>query len=155
MNGPTNMARLNPACARETKELNMSLTGNPVEERLKREQEKLAKIDDQRIDRAFMQLLDNPEGQQFVWWLLQIGRVGNQPFTSDPAITAFNCGELNVGNQILARLISVSPQGYVNLQTIRKAEDDRRTEYLARLRDGDDLFTDASEPDDADPDPGD
>lgn len=69
-----------------------------------------------QIDNAIRQATKSPEGRKFLWWLLQIGKVNTQPFTTNAITTAFNCGELNVGNTILARITEVDPASYVQMQ---------------------------------------
>ncbi len=68
------------------------------------------------IDAVVSALLTHREGRKYLWWLLEIGRIGQQPFTSNALTTSFNCGELNVGQQILSRIIEVNPAGYVQMQ---------------------------------------
>jgi len=69
--------------------------------------------DEDRIVSAVSQALASSEGRKFLWWLLEIGRVGLQPFAGNALNTAFNCGEMNVGQRILDRIISVDPDGYI------------------------------------------
>lgn len=66
-------------------------------------------------DKAFNALLSTEEGRQFVWWLLTIGKWQTMPYAGVDATTNFNCGEMNVGNQIFARLIEVNPQAYLRI----------------------------------------
>jgi hypothetical protein len=75
-----------------------------------------AKADDAELDSAVNALLGARNGRRFLWWLLSIGKVGGQPFSPDAAVTAFACGELNVGNQIQARLMMTNPEGYTLMQ---------------------------------------
>jgi hypothetical protein len=51
--------------------------------------------DEQAIDGAIDALTQHPNGRKLLWWLLQIGRVGGQPFNGNALQTAFACGELN------------------------------------------------------------
>lgn len=88
------------------------------------------------INDAVLGLMQTRPGRRLVWWLLQIGRVGGQPYSRDPYDTAFNCGELNVGNQILARVTTVDPQGYLNMQKEQLDETE-----LAHVDDSDDEGT--------------
>lgn len=69
----------------------------------------------QNTDEALRALLSVPNGRDFLWWLLDIGRIGLQPFTGVAASTDFNCGQLNVGQQILARILAVAPEGYLTM----------------------------------------
>lgn len=80
-----------------------------------RRQKAQQKRDQEEIDEACKALLSVPRGRKYLWWLLQIGRVGTQPFSANALQTSFACGELNVGNQILAHIISVDPAGYVRM----------------------------------------
>jgi hypothetical protein len=82
------------------------------------------KQDKAAIDAAFGALLQHNGGRKMLWWLLQIGKVGQQPFSNNALQTAFACGELNVGQQILDRITSVSPEGY--LEMIKEMADERR-----------------------------
>ena len=84
------------------------------------------------VDNAIAALFSDGGGRKFLWWLLELGKVGGQPFTGGAETTAFNCGELNVGNQILARLIEVSPEGYItSMKENANATRDRDTELGA------------------------
>ncbi len=74
------------------------------------------------VDKTFQELTKSHSGRSLLWWLLQIGRVNLQPFSSSAERTAFNCGELNVGNQILAKLIEVSPEGYLSMMKEKQSE---------------------------------
>lgn len=83
-------------------------------DRIKRRWEREDKTD---IDAAIATLLSAPQGHKFLWWVLQVGKVAAQPFSPGaPDVTAFNCGELNVGNQIMLRLMEANPDGYTNMQ---------------------------------------
>lgn len=81
-----------------------------------REAERLAAFEEDLLSKAILSCASTPEGRMLLWWLLQQGRVGTQPFTSNALTTAFQCGELNVGNIILDRIIRVDPAIYVRLQ---------------------------------------
>lgn len=109
-------------------------------ERLNRELSKYAALDDAEIDQFIQQMLADQKGQKFLWWLLQIGKYGTQPFTVDPQTTAFQCGELNVGNAILMRVIEVNPLGFAQLQLQRKDEDGQRTAAARDIASGNDLY---------------
>lgn len=121
--------------------------------RYARELAKFEALDRADIDETLNVLLGLDKGQKTIWWLLQIGRVGTQPFDRDPYVTAFQAGELNVGQQILARLIDVNPTGYADMQMKRKQEYERRDGLARDASTGSDLFADSDDPD-PDPDPG-
>lgn len=85
--------------------------------------------DERKIDAAISALFEHEHGRRFLWWILELGRVHNQPFTGNALTTAFGCGELNVGQRFLERLLLVSPQGYVNMlqemADVRKQRDEQ------------------------------
>lgn len=99
------------------------------QERLKH---KWQEQDNAEIDAAIGALLQHGGGRRYLWWLLQVGRVGTQPYSQHALNTAFACGELNVGQQILERITSVSPEGYV---TMMKEQADERRNRTTELRD--------------------
>lgn len=81
------------------------------------------------IDAAIKANISTPVGRRFLWWLLQIGKVNTQPFATNALLMGFNSGELNVGNQILARITEVAPDGY--LLMMKENADERN--QLSRL----------------------
>lgn len=88
--------------------------------------------DETEIDAAIGALLQHGGGRRLLWWLLQIGKIGTQPYSHHALNTAFACGELNVGQQILDRITSVSPEGYVTMMKEQADEYRTRTDTLAR-----------------------
>lgn len=90
-----------------------------------REAERLQKYNQSvkaEIDKAVLACTQSHEGRALLWWLLEQGRVNTQPFSRDPYTAAFNCGELNVGNQVLARIIEVNPEGYLTMMKEKQVE---------------------------------
>lgn len=86
--------------------------------------------DSRKIDSAVSKMIADGEGRKFLWWLLEIGRVGTQPYSNNALNTAFSCGELNVGQKILDRIISVSPEGYVSMMQENNREFKERSAEL-------------------------
>lgn len=110
------------------------------------------KEDEAAIDAAFSTLLQHGEGRKALWWMLRIGKVGTQPMSNNALQTAFACGELNVGQQILDRITSVSPDGY--LQMMKEMADDRtrRDSELNTSRSNGDTDSDSDGPGEPDAD---
>ena len=108
----------------------------------KREYQKARKAEANRqaeIDQTYRDLLSVPRGREFLWHLLEIGKVGLQPHTNNALSTAFNCGELNVGQQILSRILTVDASGYVRmLQEKADGERARNAGNADDAGDGDD-----------------
>lgn len=117
-------------------------------QRLAKELSKYAALDDAEIDEICRFLLADQKGQKFIWWLLQIGKYGTNPFSTDIATMSFGLGEMNVGNAILARLVEVNPLGFAQLQLNRKQEDDARRDSAQRISTGDDLLSSIDDTDD-------
>lgn len=107
-----------------------------------REAERKSALREALINRAIAEIADTDYGRKFLWWLLEIGQVNQQPFVSNALNTAFNCGELNVGNKILAKITEVDPAIYVRMQV--EHLNDNRTDNSARNTASAD---DADEPD--------
>jgi len=76
-----------------------------------------------RVDGAVRALLQHVEGREYLYWLMEIGHIGRNPFASNALISAFNCGELNVGQQIQSHVIEVSAEGY--LQMLREKQEEQ------------------------------
>jgi hypothetical protein len=85
--------------------------------------------DERKIDAALCALFEHEHGRRLLWWILELGKVNHQPFTGNALTTAFNCGEMNVGQRFLERLLLVSPQGYVKMMQemadVRKQRDEQ------------------------------
>ena len=88
------------------------------------------KEDEGKIDSAVSKFIADDEGRKFLWWLLQIGQIWRQPFGHNALNTAFACGELNVGQRILDRVISVSPEGYLTMMKENADEHKKRDAEL-------------------------
>lgn len=57
---------------------------------------------------AVRQLYRTAEGRDYLRWLLEVSKaIGQQPFQADPYRTAFGCGEINVGHQLMAHMVEV------------------------------------------------
>lgn len=76
-----------------------------------------------RIDDFVKSALTTVYGREYIYWLLELGHIGRNPFSGNALTTAFSCGELNVGQQIQAHLIEVSPDGYLNM--LKEKEEER------------------------------
>ena len=76
------------------------------------------------MDDGLKSLVSSYEGRRYIWWLLEVSRaLGHNAFADTPEMTAFNCGQQNVGQQILNHLIEVAPDAYL---TLLKEEYDER-----------------------------
>jgi hypothetical protein len=58
-------------------------------------------------------LLSTPQGRAFMWWMLSTAGVFSNPYTSNALQTAFNCGNMNYGQILLARIMEEQPGQYL------------------------------------------
>lgn len=101
-------------------------------------QRKLA--DFEKHDRALeemglRQLLSSPGGKRVLWWLLRITSWGTHPYTKNALDTAFKCGELNIAQQIVARLGEIDPGLLPTLMEEMGREQNDRNAILSRIDD--------------------
>lgn len=60
-------------------------------------------------------VLASPQGRAWVWDMLSMCGVFHNPMRADAADTAFACGEMNVGQKILADVVRADPGAYVTM----------------------------------------
>lgn len=80
-------------------------------------QRKLESVRDREVDDALGALMQHGQGRRFIYWLLSLGHLGRNPFTTHALSTAFACGELNVAQQLQSRLLAVVPQLFTTMLT--------------------------------------
>lgn len=93
-----------------------------LEKRWQRRAKSLAAARQFGIDKFLQAAMTTREGRDYVWWLLEISAINHNPHTANALNTAFNCGQMNVGQQVLAHLMSVAPEGYFNMLKEREEE---------------------------------
>lgn len=72
------------------------------------------------------------EGRFFMWWLLQIGKYGVNPFASNALTMSFGCGEMNVGAQILEEILTAVPTGFPDMMIEQKELRELRDSKLSQ-----------------------
>lgn len=77
------------------------------------------------VEMVYKELLSGPDGRKFLFHLLSITKLMNNPFTPNALSMSFACGEMNVGQRILADILRVSPDGWTLMQ--KEANDVYRT----------------------------
>ena len=106
-------------------------------EALSRRAREWSKTDKRELDDAVQAMLLHRSTRKYLYWLMDIGKaIGQNPFTGDALTTAFQCGEANVGQQVMAHLIEVAPAGFLELLKEVGDERSRRDTELNKLRDG-------------------
>jgi hypothetical protein len=56
-----------------------------------------------------------PQGRRFVWDLLEKCHPFQTPFMVKPTLTAFNCGEANIGLWLIAEVQGATPDLYMQM----------------------------------------
>jgi hypothetical protein len=95
------------------------------EKKLRRKQVALERQRKLRLDSFVKAALGTQEGREYFYWLLEICKVGVNPFAANALVTSFACGEMNVGQQVQSHLMEISPEGYLSM--LKEKEDERRT----------------------------
>lgn len=76
------------------------------------------------IGEEYRKLLGSAGGRKLLFYLLGLAGIGHNPFRKNALEMSFACGELNVGNQILADILQVNPHGWIEMQ--KEATDEQR-----------------------------
>lgn len=103
---------------------------DPSEVETKRQSDAVAKQYNNDIDAFIRAAAQSREGLRFLWWLLEIGKFGSQPFNGHALTTSFSCGELNVGLQVFSRISEVDPKIY--LAMVKENENAARRKHSSR-----------------------
>jgi hypothetical protein len=107
------------------------MTRSELENKFKRDDAEARRL-------ALSALTEHEHGRRFLWWLFQIGKaLNNQPFSPDPYVTAFGCGEQNVGNAILSELTIAAPKGLTRLMEENAEIEHFRQEELNSIKEYD------------------
>lgn len=77
------------------------------------------------IESVLSDLLSTPRGRRFLYYQLSLGKIHQNPFTPNALSMSFACGEMNVGQKMLADILSVSPEAWALMQ--KEANDEYRT----------------------------
>ncbi len=82
---------------------------------------KSAKARDTELQEALRSIMSSEPGRRWIHALLQKCGPFINPFRTDPLMMAFNCGEMNIGQQLLTELHACSTELY--LQMMKENED--------------------------------
>jgi hypothetical protein len=67
-------------------------------------------------DTAVNNLYKTTEGRAYLWWILELSQaIGINPFSHDTHTTAFQCGQMNVGQQLMSHMINTNPDAFAEL----------------------------------------
>jgi hypothetical protein len=83
------------------------------------------------------------DGRSYIHDLLTYCHIFDQPFVPDPSVTAFGCGQLDVGQVVLRQIMRHCPDQYVQMTreaNARSAADDARRSRSDKDADGGDII---------------
>jgi hypothetical protein len=86
--------------------------GDPEQVRAARKMAKAAGVDQDNMIRAIMDL---PQGRKWVWEILTRCKVFQTTFDRNGLTMAFQAGEQNIGQGILADIMRVCPERYLTM----------------------------------------
>ncbi len=83
--------------------------------------------DDKRA-RVLIGILSSEDGRRWVRELLDGCHIGANPFNRDLAAMSFSCGELNIGQRLMADFMNASPELYMQMMAEAKNPADQSDE---------------------------
>lgn len=102
-------------------------------QRLQRKQAEWSRKDKDDIDSFVRAAMQHGQGRAYLYWLLEVGHsIGENAFTGNALSTSFRCGEQNVGQQIMAHILEVAPDGFLSMLKEKQDERNRRAIESAR-----------------------
>lgn len=76
---------------------------------------KASKTKDEVRDEGLLQTMKSTQGRAWLYGLIEACGPGQNPFSPDALRTAFNCGELNIGNLVVGQCNKVAPELYLQM----------------------------------------
>lgn len=101
---------------------------------------KAAKRDEAQLRLDLRSIMQTEHGRRWIHSLLERSRVFDNPFSTDPGLMAFSCGEKNIGLQLIAELHEVSTDLYLIM--MKENSDGNRTSSNDRSGSTDDDASD-------------
>ena len=96
-------------------------------------QRKWQKEDDDTWSNGLAEVLRTALGRRLLWLMLEEAGCFQQPYTGNALDTAFNCGQLGVGNKLLARITAVHPDAFLAMMKENQNVRSRRTNDAATV----------------------
>ena len=100
---------------------------------------KSAKAADEARASFINNIMGMVDGRAYIHDLLVSCHVFTQPFSANALVTAFACGELNIGQRILADIMAYCPDDYIQMMreaNARSTADDARRSRSDKDADG-------------------
>lgn len=74
-----------------------------------KEKAKQVKQDEKARATMIKAIMDLPQGRKWIWEILTWCHVFSNPFATNAMIMAHNCGEMNIGQRMMADIMSACP----------------------------------------------
>lgn len=113
-----------------------------IERQIRRLQQRHTEEDALARATGLKHLLSTADGRRFVWLFLADCGVNRNPFSNNALSTSFNCGELNVGQKLLAEITVADPDAFLVMQKENVSVERSRTADANRVADGDGIADD-------------
>lgn len=81
-----------------------------------------------RRQEMVMAVMTMPQGRELIWEILEWCRPFANPFKYDALATAFACGEMNIGQRLIAAIQPACPDLYMQMTTEAGERDAARRE---------------------------
>lgn len=94
---------------------------NAADRKSVRRAEKAAKVAQAAHDAVLANLMSTIQGRAWLWSWLEQCKIFQNPFNVDNRLEAFTLGEANIGRMLLAEIIRVCPEDYI--QAMREANE--------------------------------
>ena len=92
------------------------MTYNAGERKDIRAAEKAASVTTRQRREVIGGIMSVAPGRAWVHQILTDCHIFANPFSTDPMITAFACGEMNVGQKLLVDIMAMCPDQYIQMQ---------------------------------------
>ena len=88
--------------------------------------EQLSKQAEADKNEMIKEMIKTRQGRAFLWWILEITGLNQSPMTSNALFISYNTGKGDIGREILANILEVSPNGY--LEMLKEKQDEQAAE---------------------------
>ena len=81
----------------------------------RKEQNRKARDKQNLIDEGLRQIMQTPQGRAWMWSQLEFCGPFRSPFAQSADVTAFQCGQQNVGLLLLGNIMRLCPDEYLTM----------------------------------------
>lgn len=104
-----------------------------IDKRVKRLRDKQSRRDQEEMNKGLNASLATYEGRRFLWSLLAEGYMFHNAFNGNALQTSFNCGKQENAQLLLARIMEVNPDAYLQMSKENQAWEEQCLQEQAKL----------------------